>query len=332
MARMKVLVYSTKPFEVPLLEAANNIRHTLVFTEKRLDSLSTHLALNFDAISVFSADDVGPIVLEKLKTFGVKYITLRSAGFDNVSLRVARKFGIRVANAPGYSPNAIAEHAITLLLSFNRKIARAQYQTLQDNFLLDDLIGFDLVGKTVGVMGTGKIGSALVKMLHGFGCIIKANDSSSNKQLITDFRVEYISKDAMASEVDILFICLPLTKETHHLLNQDFIGKCKKQPIIVNIARGAVVHTEAILKGLDTRKLKGYLTDVYEKEHGVFFYDRSLDSLKDPLLHRLLCHPKTLVTPHQAFATKEALENIAITTMENLNTWESGKHAINELC
>lgn len=328
---MKVLVYSAKPFEIPILLEANAGKHQVDFTEKRLTSETAILSLNFDAISIFSADDATPVILEKLQAFGVKYITLRSAGHDNINVKTATKLKFRVANTPNYSPNAIAEHAIALLLSFNRKIVKAQHQTLQYNFMLDNLIGFDLKDRTVGVMGTGKIGSVLVKILHGFGCTILANDTSINEHLIRNYDVGYISKNAMTKEAEIIFICLPLTTLTHHLFNKEFIHTLKKKPIIINVARGAIVETEEILKALDAEIICGYATDVYEREHGVFFYDRSNNKPKDDVLHKLLCHPKTLITPHQAFATQEALQNIASATFHNLNAWQEGKHSVNEL-
>ncbi|PKA84483.1 D-lactate dehydrogenase [Ulvibacter sp. MAR_2010_11] len=328
---MKVLIYSTKPFEIPLLELANNGVHDLHFTEKRLTSDTAMLALNYNAISIFSADDASNIVLEKLRDFGVKYITLRSAGHDNINLKTAGSLGFKVANSPNYSPNAIAEHAIALLLSFNRKIALAQNQTLNNNFLLDNLIGFDLIRKTVGVMGTGKIGSVLVKILHGFGCTILANDISSNEQLVRGYGVVYSSKEQLSKEAEIIFICLPLNQITHHMFDEEYLSKFRKKPIIVNVARGAIVKTNEILKALDTGIISGYITDVYEREHGVFFYNRSSDIPNDPTLHHLIRHPKTLVTPHQAFATNEALQNIASATFDNLNAWENDKHSVNKL-
>lgn len=328
---MKVLIYSAKPFEVPLIKSANNGIHELEFTEERLTSENAMLALNYDAISIFSADDASDIILQKLYDFGVRFITLRSAGHDNINLKTARTLGLKVANTPNYSPNAIAEHAIALLLAYNRKIILAQNQTLHNNFLLDNLIGFDLNGKTVGVMGTGKIGSVLVKILYGFGCKILANDTISNIQLMKNFEVAYLSKDAIAKEAEIIFICLPLNQITYHLFDADYINKLKKKPIIVNVARGAIVQTEEVLKALDAGIISGYATDVYEREEGVFFYNRSKDNLQDKVLHQLLCHTKTLVTPHQAFATQEALKNIATTTIENLSAWDIGKHPVNEL-
>ena len=328
---MRVLVYSTKPFEKPLLEKANAGAHQITYTEKRLTSETTILASGQDAVSIFSADDASSIVLEKLKDFGVAYITLRSAGHDNINKIEASKLKMKVANVPAYSPNAIAEHAITLLMAYNRKITKAQSQTLHYNFLLDNLIGFNLFRKNVGVLGTGRIGSVLVKILHGFGCNILANDTVSNAQLISSYAMEYVSKATIFKEAEIIFVCLPLTENTHHLMNMEFFQRLKQKPIIINIARGAVVDTQAILMALNNELISGYATDVYEKEHGVFFYDRSQNKPKDPLLHSLLCHPKVLLTPHQAFATNEALKNIAETTITNLNAWADGNDSVNEI-
>jgi D-lactate dehydrogenase len=328
---MKVLIYSAKPFELSLLDRANKDRHHLTFTTDRLTSETAMQALNFDAISIFSADDASPNILEKLYDFGVRYITLRSAGYDNINLLVSQELGIKVANTPSYSPNAIAEHAMTLILALNRKIASAHQQILNYNFLLDDLIGFDLQNKTVGILGTGKIGSVLARILHGFDCQILANDVQRNHEIVDTYQVKYVSKETIALKADVIFICLPLNEATHHLFNKEFLNKMKQIPFIINIARGAIVHTDEILKALDAGIVSGYATDVYEHEHGVFFYDRSQNKPSDVTLHQLLTHPKTLVTPHQAFATREALENIASATFENLNRWEDGLQPSNEL-
>lgn len=328
---MKILVYSAKPFEVPLIESMNNGRHIINYTEERLTSATAMKAINYDGVSIFSADDASSLILEKLSDFGVKYITLRSAGYDNINLKTAARRGVRVANSPDYSPYAIAEHALALFLTYNRKINLAQNQTHANNFLLDDLIGFDLNNKTAGVMGTGKIGSIIVKILHGFGCNILANDLHANEQLISDYKVKYLTKELMAKEADIIFICLPLTQHTHHLFDEEYIEQLKKNPILVNVARGAIVKTEAVLNALDSDRIAGYATDVYEHEHGVFFYDRSQNAPEDSILQQLLQHPKVLLTPHQAFATKEALKNIASTTIESFNAWDNGVPSKNEL-
>jgi len=328
---MNVLIYSAKPFEISLIKEENKGRYAVSFTEKRLSLVTAKLAMNYDAISIFSADDASSEVLEKLKAMGIHYITLRSTGHDNIDLKKARQLGLKVANVPSYSPNSIAEHAIALCLTFNRKIVKAQHQTLEYNFLLDDLIGFNLHQKKVGVMGTGSIGEVLIKILHGFGCSILANDIHKNEQLIKDYKVQYVTKEVIAETADIIFICLPLNSNTRYLIDKDYLHQLKKKPVLINIARGAIVHTEELLKALDANVISGYATDVYEFEHGVFFYDRSKEIPEDPILHQLLCHSKTLVTPHQGFATNEALQAIISTTFKNLNAWEAGKDSAYEL-
>lgn len=329
---MKVLVYSAKAFEIPFLKRANNAQHELTFTEEHLTSATAMMAIGHQAVTVFSADDASHNILEKLNDFGVKYITLRSAGHDNINLPMARKLGIKVANAPDYSPHAIAEHALTLLQAFNRNIVQSQLQLQNNNFSLHDLVGFDLYQKKVGILGVGRIGSIIAKILHGFGCEIYANDTIINETVQKNYNATYISKDAICKEADIIFISLPLTSETHHLIDEDFLQKIKKETIIINIARGAIVNTTAVLNALDNGQLAGYATDVYEKERGVFFYDHSEENITlDPQLEALINHPKVLLTPHQAFVTKEALKNIANSTIENINCWENGKVTVNEL-
>lgn len=330
---MKVLVYSAKSFEISLLEAANDGKHEITFIRERLTSESAIRAVGYPVISIFSADDASPNTLEKLKDFGVRYLSLRSTGHDNLNRPKARKLGFKVANASGYSPHAVAEHAIALLLALNRKILPANAQMEQSNFSLDHLVGFNLFEKTVGIMGTGRIGSVLVKIMAGFGCEILANDNSIKPELQKSYGVEYISKDALAREADVIIIALPLTSETHHLVDEVFLRKVKMHSIIVNVARGAIVDTKAMLTALDRGELAGYATDVYEKEDGVFFYDHS-DSggIDDPQLVALIQHPKTLLTPHQAFVTNEALEHIAKTTIHNIDCWENGRIPMNELC
>ncbi len=328
---MKVLIYSAKPFEIPFLKSALKGSLEFEFTSERLNSKTAMKSVGFKAISIFSADDASPIVLEKLRDFGVKYITLRSAGHDNVNVKIAESYGIKVANVPEYSPNAIAEHAIALLMGINRKLVLANRQVMKNNFSLDNLLGFDLNQKTIGILGTGKIGSIIVKILNGFNCNILANDVSRNEQLIDQFGVKYVSKETICKEADIVIISLPLTTETYYLIDESFLQKMKKNAILVNIARGAIVKTVAILKTLDSNGLAGYATDVYERESGVFFFDHSSEEILDKELERLVNHPKVLLTPHQAFATKEALTNIAETTVYNLNCWEEGITPLNEL-
>lgn len=328
---MKLLVFSAKDFEIPFLKKANTKGLEMILSPDRLTTNTAMKALGFDAISIFSADDASTNVLEKLHDFGVKYISLRSTGYDNVHLKTARKFNIKVANSPAYSPHAIAEHAIALLLTLNRNIVHANNQMKSQDFTLSNLVGFDLFKKKVGILGTGAIGSVIARILHGFGCEIYANDISPNQALAEELQLTYLSKKELQKKCDILMISLPLTSETHHLIDDTVISGMKDGACIINIARGAIVDTPSVLQALNSGKLGGYASDVYEKEGGIYFYNRIGDNLKDDLLLDLLNHPKVLLTPHQAFATREALEKIAETTFYNLNCWRQQKSSEFEL-
>ncbi|MGY8915862.1 MAG: 2-hydroxyacid dehydrogenase, partial [Flavobacteriales bacterium] len=309
---MKLLVYSAKKFELPFLERANKNNHHVVFTHNALDSETAHQAVGFEAISIFSGDDASLTVLEKLRDFGVKYISLRSAGYNNIHLKCAKRFGFKVANAPDYSPYAIAEHAVALLMSLNRKIILANSQVHQYNFLQDDLLGFDLNKKTVGIVGVGKIGAIMAKIMHGFGCAILANDQVQESKLVKEYDVQYVGLEELLKKSDIVSLHVPLTHDTHYLIDEVQLKSMKKNAILINTARGAVVNTKAMINALEKKKIAGYATDVYEKEKGVFFKDHSKSGdLKDELLKKLLSLDNVLLTPHQAFVTKEALSNIA---------------------
>lgn len=328
---MKTLIYSAKDFEIPFLEEANKDVHSFKYITDRLTTKTAMKALGFDAISIFTADDASGVVLEKLKDFGVKYICLRSAGYDNVNLKVAKRLGLQVANSPGYSPNAVAEHAITLLLALNRKVTLARQQTQNYNFTLDKLIGFDLKDKTVGVIGTGKIGSVIVKILNGFGCHIMAVDPFENEELKKQFHVSYTHLDNLLKKCVVIILSVPLNSETHHLIDKSKLKLMQKETLLINVARGAVIHTKDVLESVDKNRISGYATDVYDKESGVFFHDRSKNKPDDDDLDKMLTQDRILLTPHQAFATKEALSNIAQITVENLNSWQQGSDPKNTL-
>ena len=328
---MKTLIYSAKDFEIPFLEEANKDVHTFKYITDRLTTNTAMMALGFEAISIFSADDASGIVLEKLKDFGVKYITLRSAGHDNINLKVAKRLDIKVANSPGYSPHAVAEQAITLLLALNRKVTLARKQTQNYNFTLDKLIGFDLKDKTVGVIGTGKIGSVIVQILNGFGCRIMAVDPFEKEELKKRFYVSYTHLDNLIEQCVVIILSVPLTSDTFHLIDKSKLDLMQKETLLINVARGAVVHTQDVLEYVDKIRISGYATDVYDKESGVFFYDRSKNKPHDATLDKMLTQDRILLTPHQAFATKEALANIAQTTVEILSSWQQGRHPKNTL-
>ena len=328
---MKSLIYSAKDFEIPFLEAANKDQHVFRFVPGRLRSQTAMMAIGFEAVSIFSADDASEIVLEKLKDFGVQYISLRSAGYDNVNIRVAKRLGMKVANAPDYSPNSVAEHAIALLLALNRKITLSRKQTQQYDFRLTNLVGFDLVGKTVGIVGTGRIGSVIVKILHGFGCDILASDPIEDAYLKTKYGVSYVDIDSLCSQSDVVLLSVPLNKDTYQLIDSSKLELMHENALLINVARGAVVNTSDVIDYVDRKRIGGYATDVYDKEGGVFSFDRSKDIPKDELLEKMIYHKRILLTPHQAFLTEEALENIAKTTVNNLNSWQEGINPKTEL-
>ncbi|MDE0599900.1 2-hydroxyacid dehydrogenase [Dokdonia genika] len=322
---MKTLIYSSKDFEIPFLENENSGFHELKFIPERLTTHTAYMAIGFEAVSIFSADDASSNVLEKLKDFGVKHITLRSAGYDNVNLRAAKRLKIKVANAPDYSPNAVAEHAVALLQTLNRKITLSRKQTQNYNFTLSNLVGFDLVGKTVGIIGTGKIGSVIVQIMNGYGCDVLATDPFKNKDLIEANSVKYVDVTLLCEQSDIIFLSVPLNKDTYQCIDKSKLDLMKKNTLLINVARGAVVHTQDVVDSVITNQIAGYATDVYDKESGVFFYDRSKDQPQDVALKILLNHDRILLTPHQAFATQEALQNIAKTTISNLKHWQEGQ-------
>ncbi|MEQ3654267.1 MAG: NAD(P)-dependent oxidoreductase [Dokdonia sp.] len=328
---MKTLVYSAKKFEIPFLKKANEGLCELHFIEDRLHTHSANKAVGFEAVSIFSADDASVNVLEKLYDFGVRYITLRSAGYDNVNIKKATSLGIQVAHAPKYSPHAIAEHAVGLLQAINRKIVLAHRQMQDHDFTLDNLVGQDLIRKKVGIVGTGKIGAVIARIMHGFGCILTAVDPNENPELKSAYDLSYMTFDDLCRSSDIVFLSLPLSSQTHHLINSESLKNMAATTILVNVARGGLVCTTSLLERLDQDLLGGYATDVYEKEKGIFSYDLSDTPPKEAALEALLKHPKVVLTPHQAYATHEALTNIAMATIENLSAWDRKLMAPNAL-
>lgn len=328
---MKILIYSSKEFEHPYILDANENVHELTFTEKALSIDTAGFANGYDAVSIFAGYDASAPVIEKLKANRIRYIAIRAAGYDNVDVKAATSAGIKCASVPEYSPYAVAEHAVALILSLNRKIILADKQVHSYNFTVDKLIGFDLHNKTVGILGTGKIGCAASQILHGFGCNILAYDVKENRELMETCDVKYTHLKTVCAKSDIITIHVPLTESTKHLVNKELISLMKPGALLINTSRGAVIDTEAAIEALEKGKLGGLGLDVYEKEKGLFFYDHSGEQLKDGLLQRLLDNHNTIITPHQAFATKEALTNIADTTFYNINCWAKNKSTENEL-
>lgn len=328
---MKLLVFSAKDYEIPFLGKANLDRHKISYSKDALDTHTAIQAMGYQAISIFSGDDASLVVLEKLWDLGVRYITLRSAGYNNIHIKAAKRFGFKVANVPEYSPHAIAEHAVALLLALNRKIILADFQVHNYNFIQDGLMGFNLHGKTVGIIGTGRIGSIMVKIMYGFGCKLLACDLEPDDDLVELCDVTYATLDQVCTKSDIISLHIPLNYDNHYLINERKLALMKQDAVLINTSRGAIVQTKALIDVLEKRKLGGYGTDVYEKEKGIFFKDHSKRGIEDEKLKKLLSFPNVLMTPHQAYMTPEALTNIATTTFENINSWESGEECKNEL-
>lgn len=328
---MKTTVFSIHQFEETQLHKANNEKHELKLLENRLTLDTAILAANSEAISLFVGDDASAIVLQKLKKIGVKYIALRTAGFDNVDLVKARELNIKVARVPTYSPYAVAEYAMAMILALNRKLIKAHNRIREQNFSLNGLTGFDLHGKTVGVIGTGKIGAVLVKILHGFGCKIIANDIIEDEDLIKKYNVRYTDCETLFCEADIISLHVPLTPSTKHMINKKHIGLMKKGVMLINTSRGGLIETKLIINALKSQKIGYFGMDVYEEEEGLFFEDHSKDVIHDDVILRLMTFNNVLISSHQAFLTETALTNIAETTIFNLDCFAKQKLSGNEI-
>lgn len=328
---MKILCYSTKKFEHAYLRSANNNLYPIEFVEQTLSTETVYLSKGFDCISVFTADDVSAGIVEKLHDNGVRFIAVRAAGYDNIDMVRATKLGFRVANVPAYSPYAIAEFAIGMMLAMNRKLIQANEQVHHYDFTLDRLVGFDLHQKTVGIIGTGVIGAIVATILHGFGCRLLGYDIIEKEELKKRLQVKYTSLERLCNESDIITIHTPLNDKTTYLVNKSILMEMKKGVMIINTSRGGVVNTADLIEFLDSGKIGYYGMDVYEKERGIFFFDHSGSELNDPMLERLMAMRNVLITPHQAFATHKALTNIADTTFYNISCWDENKITKNEL-
>ena len=326
---IKVAFFDTKAYDKPSFELYGS-RHGIQFRylETKLNEDTVDLAKGCDAVCVFVNDTVSAAVIDKLYEYGVKMIALRSAGYNNVDLRAA--FGkVHVVHVPAYSPYAVAEHAIALLLTSVRRIHKAYNRTREFNFSLNGLTGFDFHGKTVGVIGTGKIGRIFIDICRGFGMKVIAYDLFPAK----GSGIQYVSLAELFEQSDIISLHCPLTDETRHMIDTEAIRKMKKGVVIVNTSRGALINAEALLEGIKARKIGAACLDVFEEEADVFFEDRSGHILNDELLSRLISMPNVIVTSHQAFLTEEALNNIAETTIGNiLSFFENDGICDNELC
>jgi len=328
---MKVAVFSFHEFERPFLDAANAGKHELKYIESSLSAHTAILAHDCEVVSIFTNDDASAEVLDLLHQEGIRYLALRSAGFNHVDLDKAKALGMKVARVPAYSPYAIAEHTVALMLALNRKLIRANQRVRDMNFSLNGLTGFDMNGKTVGVIGTGKIGQILIKILHGFGCRILAMDLEEHQDLKKKYGVEYTSVEYLCRQSDIISLQVPLNEHTRYLINKKTIALMKKGVMLINTSRGALVDTKAVIKGLKSRHIGTFGMDVYEEEDGLFFEDHSGDILQDDTIARLMTFPNVLITAHQAFLTDTALGNIADTTLVNINAFANEQTSGNEL-
>lgn len=318
---MRVVVYSSRPYDREFLAAANAAgRHELVFVDARLEEATAGAAGGADAVCVFVNDRLSAAVLERLHALGVRLVVLRCAGFNHVDLEVAARLGIAVGRVPAYSPHAVAEHTVALMLTLNRKIHRAYSRVRDGNFALEGLLGFDLHGRTVGVVGTGAIGACVCRIMGGFGCRVVAVDPRTDPTC-TALGVRYVELPELLATSDIVSLHCPLTPATRHLIGRDALATMKRGAMLVNTSRGAVIDTRAVIDALKRGHLGSLALDVYEEEADLFFRDLSSEVIRDDVFARLLTFPNVLITAHQAFFTSDALAAIAATTVANLDAF-----------
>ena len=326
--KIKIAMFDTKKNDIEYFNNANHDnKYTIDFFEEKLSKDTAHLAADHDVVCVFTNDIVDKEVIQKLSNKGIKFIALRCAGYNNVDLAAAAHEKIPVANVPKYSPYSVAEHTMAMLLTSVRRIHKAYNRTKDFNFDIDDLVGFELHGKTIGVIGTGMIGRRFIRICKGFGMKVIAYD----KFPIEKSNVDYVSKDELFRESDIISIHCPLTNLTKHIINKNSISKMKKGVIILNTSRGGLIDSDALLDGLMSKKIGAACLDVYEDESDIFFHDLSNHIMKDDILARLLSMPNVIITSHQAFLTEEALKNIADTTLKNIGEFFLTGFCKNEL-
>lgn len=329
---MKFAFFDTKPYDKPSFEkCGEQYGVRFKFFETKLNEDTVDLAKGFDGVCAFVNDTVNATVIDRLNEMGISVLALRCAGFNNVDMKHANG-KLHVLRVPAYSPYAVAEHAMALLLTSVRRIHKAYIRSKDFNFSLSGLTGFDLYGKTVGVVGTGKIGRVFVDICKGFGMKVLAYDKFPAKDIADGDRVKYVELDELLCQSDIISLHCPLTDETYHMIDEKAIEKCKKGVVIINTSRGALVDADALLEGIKSRKVGAACLDVYEEESDLFFEDNSGHILEDDTLARLISMPNVIVTSHQAFLTEEALSNIAETTVKNIVGFFENNQCSNELC
>jgi D-lactate dehydrogenase len=320
---MKIAFFSTQPYDREYFERYNS-KHKIKFFQAQLSEETVDLAKGYDAICAFVNDELNAAVIKSLASLGIQLIAQRCAGFNNVDVAAAIENNIKVVRVPAYSPHAVAEYALALIMTLNRKTHKAYNRVREGNFSLDRLTGFDVYGKTIGVIGTGKIGQCFSHIMLGLGCKVMAFDLIANKDLEAA-GVEYHALMDVLEQSDIVSLHCPLTEQTRHLVNHHTLGIMKKGSMLINTSRGALIDTVAAIDALKNGKL-GYLgIDVYEQEEKLFFHDLSENIIKDDVIMRLLSFPNVLITSHQGFLTDEALTQIALVTLQNIDDFEQGK-------
>lgn len=329
---MKIAFFNTHAFEKPYFTKGNqNYDQSITFLDTKLNEQTVYLAKGHDCVCAFVYDHLNATILTQLKEMGVRLIALRSAGFNHVDLEAAARLKLPVVRVPAYSPYSVAEHAVALMLGLNRKIYQASCRVRESNFSLDGLVGFDLHGKTVGIVGTGKIGSVVAKIMKGFGCNILAYDIAPDTELAMNLGIQYVELPHLLRDSDIITLHVPLTPKTQHIINVAAFVQMKPNAMLINTGRGALIDTKALIQALKANRIGYAGLDVYEEEEGIFFENLSGQVIKDDVLMRLLTFPNVMLTSHQAFLTKEALTNIAHDTLQNILDFEQGRKLINEV-
>jgi D-lactate dehydrogenase len=326
---IRLAMFSAQPYDRRFFEEARRTAVTISYHDTALDSGTAVLAQGCDAVCVFVNDILDAAVLERLHALGVRAILLRCAGFNNVDLAALARLGMFAARVPAYSPEAVAEHALAMILTLNRRTHRAYNRVREGNFALDGLLGFTLHGKTAGIVGTGKIGLATARILRGFGCRVLGHDPYS-APAFADLG-SMVPLDDLLAQSDIVSLHCPLTEATRHLIGHATLGRMKEGAMLVNTSRGALVDTAAVIEALKSRRLGALAIDVYEQESALFFRDHSSEIIADDVFSRLMSFPNVLVTGHQGFFTIEALREIAAITFDNLDCWQSGQPCANRL-
>lgn len=328
----KIAFFDTKPYDREFFDHANkDYGYEIRYLKTHLNESTAELTEKADVVCAFVNDNINKAVIDRMKEHGVELLVLRSAGYNNVDLQYAYK-RLHVMRVPSYSPHSVAEHALALITALNRKTHRAYYRTRDGNFSINGLMGFDLYGKTAGIIGTGKIGQTLISILKGCGMRILAYDLHPNQSYAEESGITYTGLEQLYRESDVISLHCPLTPETHYLINDEAISLMKHGVLLINTGRGQLINTRALIKGLKSGKIGGAGLDVYEEEAEFFFEDFSDSAISDDVLARLMTFPNVLITSHQGFFTREALQNIADTTLKNVDDFYRDLPLVNEIC